>query len=924
MSENATGARRDGRKPARTRTVTKIAGLGVVTGALVVAGLQLPAVAAPTNVLQAVDVQVSGDGTLTSIDSTLVSQEADGSVSDDEVSHDPSKTGKQLPVRVLTSYRYADSSGTDLTDLEGVDGRVYIDVTVQNTTVEPQLLSYNSDAQNKTAPALVGTPLTVVASANLGDSNLGDVVVGEPGTEERVTNGVVSRDTGGDARVQWATMLAPPRLAPSATFTLVQEVEDFEPPTFDISVQPGLVTDTSVGQLVDSAFTDDNGTRELTTSTIALLSSVGSVLTDASTVLAKVEEQLDDSAGDLGSKTISDLESSATFVTSALGGLSSDLDSLDSSIAGSLSSSSDAAVQQLGSSFTEVKDKVLGDVDSYEPPKATPSPTGCATVTPQGSNQSTVYAQLLDVQAQLKQLGAATAGCQQEIVDSLRATVGTDADTCTTPSALGALSCATGAIADAGTSLGMLQTDITSIFERDRLDVFSKNYGLVLHGTADNQPTDGGLDEIRQIVNGLVASGGSGNGDELEDLQEQLETIEGQLSDVNAGLESIRGTAAAQVDLLSRDDDGAADQAAEIAGLICALPEADERDDASELLSGVSCDELANADLTDDSSVRGKLAATTAAWQDVLDDVSVSVDEGGEDSFADFLEGLISDVQNLLDQLEGLINGSGNIAELDSILDDIYEDQPQEPAANGDPRPDLPAQITELDRTFGEFVTNQTRVQDKVDAAFKMLDDGFGGQVDLVDKARVDINTARNQAETRTGGLFGRFTRSLDTVGQGIVDDGAESIDAQKDALDAEASDFERGLTGTVNQAIDRIGSQVGAANGELASSETQLVADLKAILVNIGTPEENGSGLLGTIFTGARSTGASNEQIVDASQLSDAFSRVRGTSLDDLFLQQAQVRASLEAEESFGAFDLDLADSTRARTVFSFHIGQD
>ncbi len=908
--------------------MTKIAGLGVLSGALVVAGLQLPASAAATNVLQAVDVQVSENGTLTSISSTTVSQQADGSVTDDEVTHDPSKTGSELPVRVLTSYRYADGSGTDLTDLEGVTGRVYIDVTVQNTTVAPELLSYNSNAQNKTAPALVGTPLTVVASANLGDSNLGDVVVGEPGTDERVTNGVVSRDTGGDARVQWATMLAPPRLAPSATFTLVQEVEDFDPPTFDISVQPGLVTDTSVSNLVDSAFTDDNGTRELTTSTIALLSSVGSVLTDASTVLAKVEEQLDASAGDLGSKTISDLESSASFVTSALGGLSTDLDSLDSSIESSLTSSSDAAVEQLGSSFTEVKDKVLGDVDSYKPPKATPSPTGCATVTPEGSNQSTVYAQLLDVQAQLKQLGGATAGCQQEIEDSLRATIGTEADDCTKPSALGVLSCATDAITGAGASLSTLSTDIKRIFDRKTFDAFSVNYGLVLHGDSDSDPNDGGLDEINEIVTDLIADGDGNTGD-LNGLRDRVKEVETRLKLVDGGLKSIQATAIAQLKLLSddpalsTDPNSAARQAANLAEIICSLPEeAEQREEASQVLSGFDCADLEAGTPTEDS-LRGKLDTTVSAWKEVLEDASVSVGDGS-DNFADLLQGLISEVANLLTALDGLIDGSRDIGEVGVILRGIYDERPQEPVGDNAPADPLPPLIDELDKTFSAFAVNQNNVQVEVDKAFGKLGEDFGGEVDEVTKARGDIDAARLDAETKTGGLFGRFTRSLDTVGQGIVDDGAKSIDRQKAALDAEASDFEANLTGTVQKALDRVGSQVGEANGELASSETQLVADLKAILVNIGTPEENGSGLLGTIFTGARSTGASNEQIVDASQLSDAFSRVRGTSLDDLFLQQAQVRASLEAEEAFGAFDLDLADSTSARTVFSFHIGQD
>ncbi|MGJ9421833.1 hypothetical protein [Aeromicrobium sp. CF3.5] len=920
MSENATDARRDGREPRRARHVTKIAGLGVVTGALVVAGLQLPATAAATNVLQAVDVQVSGDGTLTSISSTTLSQQADGVVTDDEITHDPSKTGSELPVRVLTSYRYEDGAGTDLTDLEGVSGRVYIDVTVQNTTVAPELLSYNSDAENKTAPALVGTPLTVVASADLGDSDLGDVVVGEPGTEERVTNGVVSRDTGGDARVQWATMLAPPRLAPSATFTLVQEVEDFEPPTFDISVQPGLVTDTSLSQLVDSAFTDDNGTRELTTSTIALLSSVGSVLTDASTVLAKVEEQLDASAGDLGSKTISDLESSATFVTSALGGLSTDLDSLDSSIASSLSSSSDAAVQQLGTSFTEVKEKVLGDANSYKAPPSPPRADGCEVMTPDGSNQSTVFAQLRDVEEQLKQLAGATDGCRDAVVGQLNDTIGTVNDKCEDQTAQGALTCATGAIGNASTALTSLRDTILGsdtepgIFKPERLERLQTNYDEVFAV----------LDPVRTRIDEDLAEGGVGG--EFDDIEAELEQVRTALEGVDGALALINERAEEQLTLL-RGNRGALEQAADLADVLCDdLPETPESNRASALLSGTDCAGQPASAPGYDSSLLDKIDATATAWETTR----AETDTDAADSLGSFVDDLLDRINGIIERYEDLIeDGQARslqqaVDQIDEQLDGVYEDRPQPDDADGNPQPDLPDFRGELQIAFDEFVANQTNVTNRLEETFN---ESIGDVEDNNQDAgefRQGLDDARARSEEGAGSLFDEFSASLSGIGEDIVENGAESIDRQKDALDAEASDFEAGLTGTVQTALDRIGSQVGESNGELASSETQLVEDLQAILVNIGTPQENGSGLLGTIFTGARSTGASNEQIVDASQLSDAFSRVRGTSLDDLFLQQAQVRASLEAEESFGAFDLDLADSTSARTVFSFHIGQD
>ena len=120
--------------------------------------------ASPEKVLQAVDVTLGTDGTVAGITSTAIRKGEDSTRSDRDVV-DPSAEADRLPVRIQTAYRLGDRAGTDLSEIAGESGRVVIDVTVQNTTVRPQHLTYDSAGVRKRAYALVGTPLTVVASA---------------------------------------------------------------------------------------------------------------------------------------------------------------------------------------------------------------------------------------------------------------------------------------------------------------------------------------------------------------------------------------------------------------------------------------------------------------------------------------------------------------------------------------------------------------------------------------------------------------------------------------------------------------------------------------------------------------------------------------------------------------------------------------
>src|SRR4051794_40267520 len=131
----------------------------------------------PNRILQSVAVQMTPDGTMTAINGTAVSvRDNAADATTEDTTYSPKDVAADLPVRVSASYRTADRSGTNLSDLAGYSGRIEIDLAVQNLTVQPQNLTYDVAGTSRTQSALVGAPLTVVASTVLQKTDPTDVI----------------------------------------------------------------------------------------------------------------------------------------------------------------------------------------------------------------------------------------------------------------------------------------------------------------------------------------------------------------------------------------------------------------------------------------------------------------------------------------------------------------------------------------------------------------------------------------------------------------------------------------------------------------------------------------------------------------------------------------------------------------------------
>ena len=423
----------------RNRKLLLAAGVTVVVGALVVAlailrpwapsqkeAADVAPPAAGDRVLQSVSLAMQSDGSLNQIGDTVVVSRGESGASDTyNTSYDPSKVVDELPVRVVSSYRTDHSSGTDLADLTGFTGRVTIDLAVQNLTVQPQQVSYDAGGRSHSTTAMVGAPLTVVASASLPEIDPATVVTAPKSgsSDADTTNGVLSRTADQGAQVQWATILAPPQLSATANLRLVLDAKDFVVPTVDLSVQPGLVTDPSVGALVDAAFNPKNSDElALESRTIGVIGDVNDVLTRASSQISKVRKTLDTTSKTLGTKTVLALQQDTKQIDTSLKQSDQNLDSLDKALQSSLKSTSSSTLESLASTVSQL-DGLLGDT-SAAPPQPTVSGAGCSsTVTPPKAGGS-VYASLLQVTAQLEAYAKTTQDCKVELQQTILTTIG--------------------------------------------------------------------------------------------------------------------------------------------------------------------------------------------------------------------------------------------------------------------------------------------------------------------------------------------------------------------------------------------------------------------------------------------------------------------------------------------------------------------
>lgn len=394
-----------------------------------------------TNVLQNVNVQMGRDGDVSSIESTnIYVNDKDRTSSTSNVQFKPKDVVNDLPVRVSLQYSTERGSGTNLNDLNGYSGEITIKVTVENLTVKTQDVTYDASGTSRTSPAPVGTPFSIAASTVLSGSPT--QVITTPDAADSSTNGVVSTNDEGKAVVQWGAISAPPVTGSSSSFVLKVKAKDFSAPTFNISVQPGFASDLSGAGIITNGFTSQDASQvALLQRTIDTVNDVNSTLNSASSQVAQVRQNLDDTSATFGKDVAEHLKTQNESLTKTMQGLQANIESLQKDLSEASRTNNSQLISQLERTVAALH-TMLGDTTARPNVSVSHSDGRCVVHREEDASSRSVYGNLVQLSAVLNAYAEASSDCQQDLTASIREIVGPEHPTAETCSSNGSVTCA--------------------------------------------------------------------------------------------------------------------------------------------------------------------------------------------------------------------------------------------------------------------------------------------------------------------------------------------------------------------------------------------------------------------------------------------------------------------------------------------------
>ena len=916
----------------RGRAFALVGVVGVVAVVATGCTSAAPAVATPTRVLQTVETSLSSDGSITAVDSTAVSvDDRTGASTSATTVHTPTDVADDLPIRVTTSYRTSAGSGSDLADLEGHDGRVEIDLTVENLTVAPQQLTYDAAGTSRTDPALVGAPLSIAASTVLTGVSPSAVVT-DASAGGATTDGIVSADASGDAVVQWGALLAPPRSGASTTLHLVVDADDLAAPTFDLAAQAGLATDLSIDGVIASAF-DSSPTSDLALQqrTIDLVSDVNVVLSRAGETITEVRTNLVSTSDTLGVRTAEQLRDSSSSLASTMQGLTGQLTSLESDLGTTVTSTQSSVRSQLQATVASV-DSLLGDTTATVPAVELDG-EGCATVVAPPAQASSVYGSLLQVSAQLDGYAQSSEACRDEVAAALDRTVGPaepDLESCTDQQSLTcALFASSYLVTDALIGLVAQGSDLADALQPELAQNAIDRYGdMAANLTAIQTELDtlAGDPSRADVATALTALDTA-----VDSVDSGADTLRGQVGDLHD-----RATRARQ-QIGDGDDLGSMQaQNAQIAAELCSVVRTD--DDATglsseqvERLRSYLTDEACPVEDDGPTEPGSTPAPEPAALQPPFP-YSQPMDARLADQAASW-DAVVA-ATDTGDATQGL---GASLAALDARVQTLRDAADDVDDAVSDGNGSVGGSVDRLRSETADALADGTRllarlddVKTQQDALAQQVEDAFadaGGEADAQVKALVgaQVRVVAEQGAVSRQSVVEAFDRSiagLSSTSDVVVGDSKATIEQQRGALGEQTDGLTAALDQQTAASLERIAQSTASSTRDVEGARTLLAADLAAVLLDLGDREVDGSGILGAMATSAAKADTADYQLALASKNASGYANVRADDIAGIMLRQAQFTASVEAAASLPAFHLDVPSGATSTTLYAFTIG--
>lgn len=963
--------RRARRRPRRSAAAVAVATvLALIWAQGVTGGAQARAEEARS--LESIDIAVSPSGAVTAVSGTTVSVSPDGRrAAAGTRTYAPRDVAKDLPVRVRTAYRTADGAGTDLSEIAGYTGRVTVDVFVENLTVKPQSLTYDVAGTSRTRTALVGAPLTLSAAVSLDTGP--DSVITASSDAQGVTNGVLSGTGDGKSQVQWAALLAPPQLGATADLRLVVDAVDFKVPEFDLSVQTGLITDPSVQGLMDAAFRTDTGSQlALTTSTIGVLSQVNESLAKAHAIVDRVSTTLTGNAGTIGTQTLADLTSSSQSLSSSMQSIGTDLDGLTQTLTQTLTSTQSSTTAQL-LQVVNTASAIMGDtsqpaqVPSLESlgcqaqpgagPTAqalvgseTPAPAqgsgdaaGAAGPAAQADSGNGVYGSVNRVSGLLQAYAQANDDCKAAVQAQLSEALGdADTSTCTqgSVSATCSLAAAQQQVNAAVASLGEQADAVTAALQPEtRADVLTSSTTLGEKVTG-----------VETALNRLAPSeGGEGTGDlstELEALNQAVDALTPGVDALVSTLDDIHSSATAAQANNTTARAQIADAARDLCTEIASAKDPALLQQARARLTSTPCpgagggaadnkpadgaadkpadDKPGGGDAADDkpadkpddgSSADAALSAQSTSLEQVVTASDTTTPGGATKKDVDAVRTAVADVAAARDAIVLAVDGA--------------PDDPSKPSLSGSLK-DLRTAVTDLRSGYDALNASVDKLDQDQTAAAAGVRTAFDKTAkETTDAVSTTVGTQIRligaQAETSraaVGASFDAATSGMRTSAGAITSDSARTIQEQTAQIQDQAAGSSAALSSQIEGSLTSMTQGLTGSVVDIEAARSLLTSDLDRVLLDIGSPDGSGTGLVGIMSSSAALAGSAGHQVAAANQAVAAHGAVRAQDMEGILLQQAQVKASLQAQSRVNGLAAPRPAAEQRTIVYSFRVG--
>ncbi len=870
-----------------------------------------------------------------------------------------------LPVRILVSY--TDSSGatkTNLEELNGASGLVRIDLEIQNTTGVVEGISADVNGGSVTQHTMVYTPLTVIGTAELESVESGQIILDDSddsddgsaadasdssdnsastASDEESTNedsgdssetsdlggsnGVVSSLDQGTTVMQWASILAPPYLSSSTTFTLVVDADDFQVPDFNIAVQAGYrISDTSVG-----TGTSSSDQVELVANTLYALSSVGEVFSSAGTALDNAYALLSNAGESIGTQTISDLNSAHSSILLQAETLSTTLDSLSVSFDQLMETTGLEIVSEL-SQATSTVSELLGNPDYLSPDYTVDSVTCEMSVTKNSDSDYSngVMGVVYDLSSRLDAYAGAAENCHSALVDQLTAYIGSpeSVDTCSSDGEESAsLTCQLLSAKQGMTGLNEKLDDDYSEYVgiASELDELKESLGNSL------QTLESSLASIEIEMVGISIQGVK---EKLDELSGELDRLTGE--SVLTSLEEAKSTASSAVDNLSS-------QLETITGADGIVSQIKTYEETVTKVEAKICDfdleDVSVEEVSEDSA-----EALLAELQKTLscnsgDESSISAADGAEatstplsNSLKAELEGIggyasdagtaVGEIIDAVDDITGVVDEYlGESGSVTQSLATIKEAISQAASSSED----TDEKLSQIQCVFKGLTATEESLSEIAGLLSKRNDSLRDNLESLKLQNESNYDTTLEQADYTLAALEGTslefftdLSGQLTTSADEIQTTGILSLTNTQQVVEETNQNLGDETVATLEENSVYVTDRLSSASADATSVSDLLAEDIQKVLADIGENTLGGGGLLGAIASAngqllmaGANMGESSMQVVD-------YQNEQRALLSDYLLSAAVLKTSLARLEQ----GTDNSwDSTMLISSYSYHL---